>query len=502
VADKNLMVAQKLKQKQILRIAINQRTNERTNMTIPSKYLVVTAQVVLWAIFMAIDACLLIPSIIYRYVSRIQSRPSDSARGQPRTKTVVIVGGNFAGLTALRDLQNHPFLRVILIERRDYFEYTPGVLRLFCEPHLIHKLAYPLPHGSHQIIQGTVTHTDAKHVTFVDLATRKSTRLEFDYLIMATGSTYSYPVTASPAETTIATRANGWKAAARQVEEAKSILILGGGAVGTELAAEILDHYPTTKTVTLVDACPKLVPLFAPAVSDYATHWLTARGCKLVLGQLLDKWDSKSCTLQNGQVLRADLVFVCFGDKPNSGPLTGNHKTKPISNGNNSSNTSSTNASKNAPVKLNRRKCIQVDAYLRVSGHSNIFCCGDVAAPPTEGVKQGFHAEMQGMLAATNVIRLVTGRPFIRYPEDVTLKSQFMPMVYVLSLGKWDGVLGFNRLVVPGPLAAISKWIVEWTKIRQMLGRPVGVLIWLVADALVFFVSKNFLPPEPTKKVP
>jgi apoptosis-inducing factor 2 len=467
-----------------------------------SQYLVLMAQLVLWAIFMTIDACLLLPSIFYRYVSRIQSHPSDTTRRQQRKKTVVIVGGNFAGLAALREMQNHPLLHVILIERRDYFEYTPGVLRLFCDPHLIHKLAYPLPHGSHQIIQGTVTNTDDKHVTYIDLATRKSTRLEFDYLIMATGSTYTYPVTASPSETTIATRANGWKAAARKVQDAKSVLVLGGGAVGTELAAEILDHYSTTKTVTLVDACPKLVPLFAPAVSDYATRWLTARGCKLVLGQLLDKWDSDSCTLKNGQVLKADLVFVCFGDKPNSGPLAGNHKPKAISNGNNSSNnTSSTNASKKMPVKLDRRKCIQVDAYLRVIGHSNIFCCGDVAAPPTEGVKQAFHAEVQGTLAATNVIRLVTGKPFCRYPEDATLKSPFMPMIYVLSLGNWDGALGFNSLVVPGPLAAIVKWIVEWTKIRQILGRPVGVLVWLIGDEFVFFLSKNFLPPVPTEKV-
>jgi hypothetical protein len=76
-----------------------------------------------------------------------------------------------------------------------------------------------------------------------------------------------------------------------------------------------------------------------------------------------------------------------------------------------------------------------------------------------------------------------------------------MPMIYVLSLGNWDGALGFNSLVAPGPLVVIVKWIVEWTKIRQILGRPVGVLVWLIGDELVFFLSKNFLPPVPTEKV-
>ena len=195
----------------------------------------------------------------------------------------MIVGGNFAGLAALRELQNNPLFRVILVDQREYFEYTPGILRLFLEPHFIHKLAFPLPHGSHQIIQGTVTNTADKQLNYTDAATRQSKTLEFDYLILATGSTYHYPVTASPSETSITARAKGWKMSARKVQEASSILILGGGAVGTELAAEIVDHYSCKKkTVTLVDASHRLVPLFKnPRVSDYAADWLTSRGCTL-----------------------------------------------------------------------------------------------------------------------------------------------------------------------------------------------------------------------------
>ena len=140
------------------------------------------------------------------------------------------------------------------------------------------------------------------------------------------------------------------------------------------------------------------------------------------------------------------------------------------------------------------------DAFLRAEGRRNVFCCGDVAAPPTEGVKQAFHAEVMGHVAAENVNRLASGRPYMRYPEDATSGSHQMPLVYVLSLGKWDGIMGFNDLVVPGPLAAVLKWIIEWTKVRQMLGRPVGTLVWIIGDAVTFFLSRTFIKPVPHGK--
>ena len=458
-----------------------------------SRWFVTLTQTIFWVIFMAIDAYLLIPTILMRYIGRIKSLNELDRRRHP--KTVVIVGANFSGLAALRELQNNPLFRVILVDQHDYFEYTPGILRLFCEPHRIHKLCHPLPHGSHQIIQGKVTKTSDTTVTYIDDSTHKAKTLKFDYLILATGSTYHHPVTASKDERTIAARAAGWKMEAKKVQEATSILILGGGAVGTELAAEIAGHYPCgsgdfasggthRKSITLVDASPRLVPMFPQQVSDYAAQWLTSHGVDLVLGHMLERWDKTSCTLKNGTRITADLVFVCFGDKPNSSPLVDKKNPK-----------ETTAITLPSQVKLDRRKCVKTDAFLRVEGRRNVFCCGDVAAPPTEGVKQAFHAEVMGHVAAENVNRLPNGRRYMRYPLDAASGSHMMPLVYVLSLGKWDGVIGFNSLALPGPLAAILKWIIEWTKVRQMLGRPVGSIVWIIGDAIAFFLSRTFLKP-------
>ena len=53
-------------------------------------------------------------------------------------KRVVIIGGGFAGSTVAMKLQSD--FNVTLIDDKDYFEYTPGVLRAIVEPAHANKL--------------------------------------------------------------------------------------------------------------------------------------------------------------------------------------------------------------------------------------------------------------------------------------------------------------------------------------------------------------------------
>lgn len=402
---------------------------------------------------------------------------------QRKRKTVVIVGGNFSGLAALEELSyEHDSMRIILIDQKDYFEYTPGVLRLFCNPSLFPQLARPLPTGStHEVIQGRVVSIQSNNKTLFYEANRETstdsanrTRLDFDYLILATGSSYKTDhVTAAPSSWNLADRQEEWIKAQDQLKQAKSVLILGGGAVGVELAAEIVDHYANSKKVTIADGSASLVPLFPKATGDYARKWLEKMSVDLRLGEIFKSWDGTSCTFQDGTILRADIVIQCFGDMPNSQVIAG---------------------------LLDKRKCVTVKKTLLLESslngeNSTVFCCGDVAAPPTAGNKQAFHAEIQGKVAARNAIRMAKQLPLLRYPDDIAGSSE-MPLVYVLSLGRYDGVLGFNELTLCGPVAALFKWILEYTKVMHMQGRPLGKLIWKVGDAAVIFLSRTIIKPK------
>lgn len=440
----------------------------------------------------ALDCWVLLVARVYEFVFK-----SGSATPQAARKTVVIVGGNFSGLAALWELVKHrDRFRIVLMDQKDYFEYTPGVLRLFCSPGHFASVAQSLPgdkdsrSGPFEKIQGKVTsiadEQGQKILSYVHKS--RTTTLSYDYLVLATGSTYNYPVSASGNELSLEERKRGWEAAHRRLSAAAQILILGGGAVGVELAAEIVDFFPK-KQVTLVDASPTLVPLFHKSVGEYAARWLNNHGVRLVLGQFLASWDESSCELKNGTVLHADIVYVCFGDRPNSQCATVSSRDLAES--------QSTSVMVPFNAKLDRRKCLIVADTLQLStidSQDCIFACGDVAAPPTEGNKQAFHAEIQGHLAGCNVVRLEQQRELLKYPDHIAGASQ-MPLIFILSLGRYDGVLGFNRLIINGPITAVLKWGLEFTKVMHMRGRPFGKIIWGVAEEVVLFLSRTFVKP-------
>ena len=65
-------------------------------------------------------------------------------------------------------------------------------------------------------------------------------QVPFDYLVLAVGSTYADPIKPRESEPTLAERKNSWADAAGKLSEAHSVIIIGAGAVGVELAGELL----------------------------------------------------------------------------------------------------------------------------------------------------------------------------------------------------------------------------------------------------------------------
>ena len=418
---------------------------------------------VLTGLFLTLDVLF---GIVY-YPWKSFNHPTTLTTTTTSRKTVVIVGGSFGGLTALRALCSEPNLRIILIDQRKYYEYIPGILRLFCTPELHYSISRPMPTLSapHEFVHGKATKINQHSVTVNNNA------IPFDYLIIATGADYRSPITPSDNEVDMERRHLNWREQAARVKAANSVLVLGGGAVGTELAAEIVCHFPN-KHVIIVDAQPNLVPLFPRSTQLHVERWFRGKGTRLVLGEMLEKIDERGCTTEKGERIEADVVFVCFGMKCN---------TQAVANG-------------DMKESLNERGAVVVNEFLQIPNHPNVFAVGDSMVHPSSEIKQAYYAEMNGAAAAHNILALIKGEALASYPESIT-HSSISPLVYVVSLGRYDGSLGFNNVVLNGTLAAIVKWVLEWTKIKQMEGRPIGLAIWSFGDAMTFWLSNHVVRP-------
>lgn len=117
----------------------------------------------------------------------------------------------------------------------------------------------------------------------------------FDFLVLAPGVSYADPLFKSDGEKACSLEARRRQVAeaAELLEKAASVVVVGGGPVGVELAAEIADAADKNKTkkreVTLVTSAEHLLHPKPSWVGAPAEAWLASRGVRVVKGQKVEK---------------------------------------------------------------------------------------------------------------------------------------------------------------------------------------------------------------------
>ena len=139
-----------------------------------------------------------------------------------------------------------------------------------------------------RIVNSTVTsvsQTSEKTITTADGATHR-----FDFLVLAPGVSYSDPLFKSDSSSACATleaRRQQVTEAAELLREASSVVVVGGGPVGVELAAEIADDRSLAagRKITLITSADRLLHPKPAWVGNPAEAWLKAKGVEVVKGQ-------------------------------------------------------------------------------------------------------------------------------------------------------------------------------------------------------------------------
>lgn len=335
-------------------------------------------------------------------------------------KKVVIIGGGFAGSYAAKKLEKD--FSVTLIDTKDYFEFTPGILRTIVEPTHLRKIQVLHAHYLKwaELVVGRVTDvTD----TAVLIGKRK---VAYDYLIIASGSHYNAPFK----EHNVFADWRGKKLREYydNLCKARSVLIIGGGIVGVEMAGEIFDKYGNEKDVTIVHAKDRLIDRNHAKAIQYAETYLVKRGLKVQYNERVESIKGKICYTNKGKEICPDLIFLCTGITPNYLFMK-----------------------KHLKDHLNERHQVIVDSHLRLRGKKNIFAIGDVVDVQEEKTAQ--NAERQASLIVSNICALEKSEEMQEYVSKQT------PMI--ISLGKWRGIYHHGSFVMRGFIPAVMKMLVE-----------------------------------------
>ena len=259
---------------------------------------------------------------------------------------VVVVGASFAGLQAALEVSSR--CHVTVVDNKDFFEFTPSMHTAVGGTRSLAPLHAPLDDSLVRdctFVRGVATGArlcdggGGGGVLVVAAAAAtgggqgggsaaEEVVVPFDALVVACGCSYPGPIKfASDGVLGSGERLAEVERFRGTLAKAKDILVVGGGAVGVEVAAEVLGE---GVRVTLATASEDLVPDLPAAARTKATSWLAARGVEILTRARARPVDVDAASVLDagvyevdGERRRFDACLRCYGAAPATAWLRG-----------------------------------------------------------------------------------------------------------------------------------------------------------------------------------
>ncbi len=341
---------------------------------------------------------------------------------------VVILGGGFCGALVAKLLDKRKNTEVVLIDKKDYFEYTPSIHKVIFNSSYFKKISVPF---SHFLKNTRVVTGKLKQVTpeFVEVDEEKIT---FDYLIISSG--IDYPVFLENKENVCVLK-SGIEAAqmGAKIISQEHILIIGGGLIGTEIAGELVSK-TKGKRLVIVHSHDRLLERNPIKASNYAQKFLEKNGAQIIFGERVVDHKGNTFITDKSRNIDAESAFWCAGIKCNPWFMQGFSNSI-----------------------FTERKALKVNEFLQLEGYQNIFVGGDINSVQEEKTAQ--NAKRHAHLIIKNLDRLKSNQSLIAH------KPRSAPLV--ISLGDWTGIMTLpNGWVITGIVPGILKCLIEWWVLR------------------------------------
>ncbi len=352
---------------------------------------------------------------------------------------VVVVGGGFGGLNAVRRLRDAP-VEVTLVDRQNFHLFQPLVYQVATGALASAEVAAPLRavlkrQANARVLLATATGFDlaAREVVLGDLPDGESERrLPYDTLVVAGGSNYSYFGHEewrefAPEMKSIggALKIRGRLLSAFEAAELEpdperrrawlTFAVVGAGPTGVEMAGQIAELArdtlrgdfrnvdPEHARIVLLDGEDRVLPAFPPGLSRHAAKELEELGVEPLLGRMVVDVDAESVSWEeHGKRVRMPARTVVWAAGVTASPLAAM-------------------LAEAAGAEVDKAGRLAVGPDLSVVGHPEVLALGDmVGVRGSDGTPLGLPglapvAIQQGRYAAKAIATRLSGerlRPF------------------------------------------------------------------------------------------
>ncbi|KAJ9497996.1 hypothetical protein H2202_006599 [Exophiala xenobiotica] len=274
-------------------------------------------------------------------------------------KNIVILGGSYGGISTAHYLLKHvvPNLpdslsyRVVLASTSDQAMCRPACPRALISDDLLPqgKLFVSIvrafeqyPKDNFRFVHATATKLDhSKRTVTIQHPSGSTENIDFHALVIATGASTPSPLLGLNRD--VDCLRSSWSMFREALPSAKSIVVVGGGPAGVEIAGELGEylngqagwfHSGMSKPkvqITVVTAGRQILPALRPAIAKQAEEYLAKVGVTVVknvrmialnppdAGTGENVASRATVTLENGKTMETDLYIPATGMTPNTG---------------------------------------------------------------------------------------------------------------------------------------------------------------------------------------
>jgi NADH dehydrogenase len=367
---------------------------------------------------------------------------------------VVIVGAGFGGLSAAKALAGAP-VDVVVVDRHNYHLFQPLLYQVATAGLSPSDIASPIRsilsgQANTSVVLAKVAGVDP---TAGEVVTTDGRRIGYDHLVVATGARHAYfghdewerhahgikkidDATQLRRKILIAFERAENEPDARERRALLNFVVVGGGPTGVEMAGAIAElarkalakDFRTIDSrdarVVLVEAGPRLLPVFDPSLSEAAKRSLEMLGVEVRLSARVTDCSGAGVTLGGEELIEARTIVWGAGVRASQ-------------------------AAKWLKAEADGVGRVKVSPDLSVPGHPNVFVIGDTAhaldmdGKPLPGVAPV--AKQQGLYVARLIRQRLKGRT----------ATPFMYRSYgsLATIGRKSAVVQFGRTRLSGYVA-------------------------------------------------
>ena len=337
-------------------------------------------------------------------------------------KRVVIIGGGYAGIYALRELIKKDDIKITLIDKHTYHNLQPEVYDLIANKANLADVTIDLTtlcsgfnHSFLEFKNLRVTNIDFK---LQKIATSENESIEYDYLLITAGTRTFFPKNLKGLNNindikklhrALFFKQSFEKQLFNKIEDESKkcdkthIAVVGAGLSGVEIAAEMANFskkffqrgsFACDKLeISLISSSNTILPGFASNMVKMSHDRLKTLDINIITNTKMESCDKEYLYLSNGTKIRYSFIVFSGGIE-------------------------ASNIASKLNIDKNKKNQIIVDDNLKIQGYSNIFSAGDIAQIKNNNGEimpaNVTVARSSGVIAGKNIINAINKKELLK----------------------------------------------------------------------------------------